>query len=73
MRITRSLALATLIVGASFSFGQSGIGPIMTSVPKSKPRSGHPQTAIAANYSLKFLVSGAYALENPSGMITKFG
>src|SRR5438034_11124162 len=73
MRITRPLALGTLIVATSLSFGQSGIGPITTSVAQSKPRSGHPQSAIAANYSLKFLVSGPYALENPSGIITQFG
>src|SRR2546430_1254168 len=73
MRITRPLVLATLIVATSLSFGQSGIGPITTSVAQSKPRSGRPQSAIAANYSLKFLVSGPYALENPSGIITRFG
>jgi len=73
MRMTRPLALATLIVTTSLSFGQNGIGPITTSVAQSKPRSGHPQSAIAASYSLKFLVSGPYALENPSGLITQFG
>ena len=37
MRITRPLVLATLIVATSLSFGQSGIGPITTSVAQSKP------------------------------------
>ena len=73
MRITCSLALASLIVTTSLSFGQSGIGPITTSVATSKPRSGHPLSSIAANYQLKVLATGADALENPSGVITKFG
>jgi uncharacterized protein DUF839 len=65
--------LAALVFCATFAFGQNGIGPITTAVANANPRQGHPATRIAAGYRLKVIVSGGQALENPSGVIARFG
>ncbi len=65
--------LAGIVCCATLVFGQSGIGPITTAVAKANPRQGHPATRIAAGYGLKIVTSGSQPLENPSGVITRFG
>ena len=65
-----TLALSLL---SALSFAQSGIGPITTSVPNTNLRKGHPPTLLAPGYSFRSLAEGSQDLENPSGVITKFG
>jgi hypothetical protein len=66
-------ATAALGVLSALSFAQTGIGPITTSVPNANPRQGHPQTRLSPGYRFKVLARGIEDLENPSGVITKFG
>ena len=66
-------ATAALGVLSALSFAQTGIGPITSSVPNAYPRQGHPQTRLAPGYRFKVLARGIEDLENPSGVITKFG
>ena len=46
--------LAGLAVGllSAVAFGQSGIGPITSSVSAANPRKGHPPTRLAAGYKI---------------------
>jgi Bacterial protein of unknown function (DUF839) len=74
MRIRRSLPVcAAFVLTASFAFSQSGIGPITESVPKARKRISNPSTVISDGFALKNVVNGSFVLENPSGVITKFG
>jgi hypothetical protein len=69
-----SLRLGLLVaLAAPFAVGQLGIGPITTGVKFAKHKVGHPGTTIAPGFKLQQVVTGADALENPSGPITKFG
>jgi hypothetical protein len=70
---TRLLLSAALLLPAAFTYAQSGIGPIIHSVPNARQRAGNPATVISAGYSLRKIVDGAVPLENPSGVITNFG
>ncbi len=62
-----------LMFAATLAFGQSGIGPVTSSVANANPRSGHPDTVIARGFVLKSVAVGSDLLENPSGVITAFG
>ena len=74
MNVRRHMSVgATLLLTATFALSQKDIGPITTSVPNAKPRLGAPATVIAAGFTLKTVVTGRAALENPSGVITNFG
>ncbi|PYV61838.1 MAG: hypothetical protein DMG95_11270, partial [Acidobacteria bacterium] len=64
---------STILLTATLAFSQSGIGPITSSVPNAKKRLGAPATVIAPGYTLKTVITGHAALENPSGAITNFG
>jgi len=55
------------------AIGQVGIGPITTGVKFAKKHVGHPASTVAPGFRLQQIVTGADALENPSGPITKFG
>src|SRR5262245_19781664 len=56
-------ASVTLIIGAEVPVG----------VVSPNARAGHPLNVIAPGYSLVKIVEGSDPLENPSGVITKFG
>jgi hypothetical protein len=74
MNVRRRMSVgAATLLAATLAFSQSGIGPITTSVPNAKQRLGAPATVIAGGFSLKTVVTGHAALENPSGVITNFG
>jgi hypothetical protein len=42
-------------------------------VPAANPRSGSPATVVAPGHSLSLIAQGSDPLENPSGVITRFG
>jgi hypothetical protein len=72
-KINRLFLLLTFAATTSASFGQSGIGPITTSVANANQRVGHPPTIIADGFQIKTVTKGEVQLENPSGLIYKFG
>jgi uncharacterized protein DUF839 len=47
--------------------------PIRRGVPEANPRSDSPPDIVAPGFELTILARGTDALENPSGVITKFG
>ncbi len=63
------VALAATTVRAD----DDGIGRIDHGVPSANPRVGTPATRIDRDFELKLLATGTDPLENPSGIITKFG
>jgi hypothetical protein len=74
MGIVRHLSFSmALVLIATLGFGQSGIGPITSSVPRARKRVAHPPTLIAPQFRLQLVVQGSDPLENPSGVITRFG
>ena len=66
--ILAGLAVSLL---SALMFGQSGIGPITTSVSSARPRQGHPSTRLAISF--RFWRRERWTLENPSGVITNYG
>lgn len=64
---------ATFLFCSSIAVGQGGIGPITTQVSKANADSGHPASRVAPGFTGRAVVRGTDALENPSGVITKFG
>ena len=74
MRSARHFCLsACLLVLSGLAVGQSGIGPITSSVPNARKRIAHPPTLIAPQFRLEEVTNGFAPLENPSGVITNFG
>jgi hypothetical protein len=74
MRIRHTLVVSVLLLlTTSLAFSQSGIGPITTSVPNARQRIGTPSSVIADGFVLTRVVDGNFALENPTGVYTKFG
>ena len=74
MQLGANLSLyAVLLLGANLGIAQSGIGPILHSVPNARQRVGNPASVIAAGFSLRRVVDGSFPLENPSGVVTNFG
>ena len=74
MNIRRRVSVgASLLFSAALAFSQSGIGSITTSVPSARLHVGTPSTLIAPGFHLVMVANGKVALENPSGVITKFG
>ena len=65
--------IATLFLTVSIASAQSGIGPITSSIVNARKRSGSPDTVIVDGFALKKVVDGSFVLENPSGVVTKFG
>lgn len=53
--ILAGLAVSLL---SALMFGQSGIGPITTSVSSARPRQGHPSTRLAPGYKFQILAEG---------------
>jgi|KBSMisStandDraft_5_1062788.scaffolds.fasta_scaffold33260_4 hypothetical protein len=74
MNVRRRVSVgASLLFSAALAFSQSGIGPITTSIPNARLHVGTPATLIAPGFHLVMVANGQVALENPSGVITKFG
>ncbi|HYW69436.1 MAG TPA: alkaline phosphatase PhoX [Pyrinomonadaceae bacterium] len=63
--------IVTLATGLVFGDGRND--KIKPDVPNANPRLGHPANIIAPGYSLRKVAEGSDPLENPSGVITKFG
>ena len=74
MQIRRNLFLnGVILLAASFAFSQSGIGPVIHSVPFAHHRLGNPASVISAGFSLLNIVDGSSPLENPTGVYTQYG
>jgi len=74
MSIRHTLVVSVLLLlTASLAASQSGIGPVTTSVPNARKRVGTPASVIADGFVLTNVVDGNFALENPTGVYTKFG
>jgi hypothetical protein len=61
----------TLVTGIVLGANKSH--KIDSEVPSANPRLGHPANIIAPGFSLQKIVQGSDPLENPSGVIAKFG
>jgi len=71
-----ALAAATFAAAnLTFAPGASAGGKpeIVAGVPAANPRSGSPDTIVAPGFDLNVVAQGSDSLENPSGVITKFG
>jgi hypothetical protein len=66
-----ALVLATCALGAAAAPAAASIPP--PGVPNANHRVGHPANNVAPGFTLVKLVQGSNPLENPSGLITKFG
>jgi len=74
MRTVRHLFFSMVFVlTVTLVFGQSGIGPITSRVPRARKRIAHPPTLVAPQFRLREVVQGSDSLENPSGVITNYG
>jgi Bacterial protein of unknown function (DUF839) len=73
MRVQRTILRGLFLLTAGCAFSQSGIGPVVHSVPFAHHRKGNPATVISAGYSLRTVIDGSAPVENPSGVITNFG
>jgi hypothetical protein len=74
--IVYGAAVAALCVyGAGVAQARDGIGPITNGVPSAvHPVPGTPRSTLTASpFSLRLLAKADDAVENPSGVITKFG
>src|SRR5262245_48941791 len=69
--ITSLVVTVTLTTGLVFGDGKND--KINPDVANANPRLGHPANIIALGYSLTKIAEGSDPLENPSGVITKFG
>lgn len=67
------LAIPALILISAITWAQSGIGPVTGAVAKANARQGHPASRLAPGYKFQIVARGTWALENPSGIITRFG
>lgn len=67
--------LATLLAAATLSGGTAAARPhhVHRGVADANPRAGHPSTIVAPGYELAVIAQGSDVLENPSGVITRFG
>lgn len=69
--IVSAAFLAAVMANSAAAFpGLPLLGP---GVPAANPRSGHPANVVAPGFALKQIAQGSDPLENPSGVITKFG
>ena len=65
------LVLAVCALGAAAARAAASIPP--PGVPNANHRVGHPANRIDPGFTLKKIAQGSDPLENPSGLITKFG
>ena len=73
MRLIRILALSAWIALAVSPSAADGIGKVKNSVPNANQRVGHPANVISNGFVLQEIARGTDPLENPSGVITRFG
>jgi Alkaline phosphatase PhoX len=66
-----ALVLAACAFGAAAAPAAASIPP--PGVPNANHRAGHPANKVAPGFTLEKIAQGSNALENPSGLITKFG
>ena len=66
-------ALAGSALIAGLALGGIELFRIRTGVPSGNHRMGHPPTIVAPGFSLRKVAEGSDPLENPTGIITKFG
>src|SRR5437879_7991470 len=73
-KLAAGLFLAAVAFTPNFISAQNSTGndQITTSVAV-KPPAGHPDNSLSYGFSLVQVARGADALENPSGVITRFG
>ena len=72
MRLSATLGLAALLVAAA-AHADDGVGQIKTGVPAANPHVGIPATVVDPDFQLRLIATGSDPLENPNGVITKFG
>jgi hypothetical protein len=72
MQVRRKL-LGLVLLSATAAWAQTGIGPVLHSVPFAHHQLGNPATVISAGFKLLPVVDGSVPIENPSGVITSFG
>jgi hypothetical protein len=65
------LVVAVCALGAAAAPAAASIPP--PGVPNANQRVGHPANKIAPGFTLTKIAQGSNPLENPSGLITKFG
>src|SRR5215467_14999956 len=65
----------TVLLAASVRADDDGIGVgrIDDGVPSANPATGAPSTIVDPDFMLKVIATGSDPLENPNGVITKFG
>src|SRR5262249_29738547 len=72
MRLCATLGLAAVLVAAA-AHADDGVGQIKTGVPAANPHVGTPATVVDPDFQLRLIATGSEPLENPNGVITKFG
>jgi len=69
-----AIALTALVVGSvRADDDDSGVGRVDKGVPSANPATGAPATLVDPDFALKVIATGSDPLENPNGVITKFG
>jgi hypothetical protein len=69
-----AIAITALVVGSVRADDAGiGVGRIDDGVPSANPASGAPSTIVDPDFTLKVIATGSDPLENPNGVITKFG
>lgn len=63
-----AVATTAVVAGSAVAIGQ-----IANGVPNANPRSAAPADILASGFTRTLLASGDQALENPSGIITRYG
>jgi hypothetical protein len=69
------LALVSLVAATALGGGSAAARPhlINKGVSSANPRAGSPPTSVTPGFELAIVAQGSDALENPSGLITRFG
>ncbi|MBK8175821.1 MAG: DUF839 domain-containing protein [Rhodospirillales bacterium] len=70
-RNASSIVAVLLLIGGTAN--ASGIGPVNVPVPTANPRDGVQFNRISPDLAKTLVAKGADPLENPSGLITRFG
>src|SRR5262249_10874205 len=73
MRLPATLGLAAILVAAAAARADDGVGQIKIGVAAANPHVGTPATVVDPDFQLKPIATGTDPLQNPSGVITKFG
>src|SRR5215510_3314092 len=68
-----AIALTALVAGSVRADDGIGVGRIGDGVPSANQATGSPSTIVDPDFTLKVIATGSDPLENPNGVITKFG